>query len=140
MSDLRARMAGMTRFRTVRVLSAGLMFIALVSLIYRAEHRTIAALAARIGPGAWGYLGAAGVVATAGYVLWRTVRYLPVLLTMRRAERLLRRQRSAGQGRVWSARDWEWAFTHLGTPIALEFAAKFRRLQSVGGDHPDQRT
>ena len=176
--------------RTVRVVSAGLVSGALMGVIYGAGHSTIPALAARIGPGVWGYLGVAGLlvalgltpflivtrqssvrimvllgVATLavahlasarqwpesgalywcaavalGFVLWGAMRRLPVLLTTRRAERLLRRHRSTGQARVWSARDWEWAYTHLGTPIALDFAAKFRRLQSVGGDYPDQRT
>lgn len=196
MSDLRAKMSHMTtigrlpRARTVRVVTSSLMCGTVLGLMCAAGHTIIPALADRIGPGAWGYLGTVGVLtalglapfmlvtrrppvriavltATAtlavahlggarhwpeqaalywcvalavGWVAWRAARYLPVLLTMRRAERLLRRHRSTGEGRVWSARDWEWAYTHLGTPLALDFASKFRRLQSVTPDHPDHRT
>jgi hypothetical protein len=63
---------------------------------------------------------------------------LPARITRRRALRLLRRQRGTGNEDAWSLRDWEWAYTQLGTPLALQQAAWYRWLQThnTGGQRP----
>lgn len=145
-------------------------------------------MAATIGPGWWGYVGAAGFLVVVGplpFVLlglfgrrgwlvmavgsltiavasvgvarhwsgwsagvWlaavllsciavREILSLPARMTRRRAVKLLRRQRGTGKTDAWSLRDWEWAYTQLGTPLAIEQAAWYRWLQT--GPHGDPR-
>lgn len=63
------------------------------------------------------------------YLIVRTILSMPVRLTRRRAARLLRRHRPTGEN-AWTARDWEWAYTHIGTELALEQAAWCRMLRT----------
>lgn len=64
-----------------------------------------------------------------GYLAVRAILSMPAHLTHRRAAKLLRRHRAVGKGNAWSLTDWEWAYTQLGTPIALNQAAWCRMLQ-----------
>lgn len=64
------------------------------------------------------------------YLVLRTILSMPVRLTRRRAVRLLRRHRSVGNENAWTMADWEWAYTHIGTKIALEQAAWCRMLRT----------
>lgn len=64
------------------------------------------------------------------YLVVRTIRSIPLRLTRRRAERLLRRHRSTGNQDAWTLRDWEWAYTHIGTKLALDQAAWCRMLRT----------
>lgn len=69
------------------------------------------------------------LVLPTGYLVARGCASLPVRLTRRRATRLLRR-RGDGTANAWSADEWEWAFTQIGTPIALHQAARCQERQS----------
>ena len=70
------------------------------------------------------------LVLPTGYLVARGLASLPVRLTRRRAARLLRR-RDDGTANAWSVDEWEWAFTQMGTPIALDQAARCRARQSL---------
>ncbi|MFV8169733.1 hypothetical protein [Mycobacterium sp. DBP42] len=63
------------------------------------------------------------------YLALRTILSIPARLTRRRAARLLRRHRATGEN-AWTLRDWEWAYTQLGTKLALHQAAWCRMLRT----------
>lgn len=63
------------------------------------------------------------------YLIARIILSLPVRLTRRRAARLLRRHRAPGET-AWTLREWEWAYTQLGTKLALDQAAWCRTLRT----------
>lgn len=65
-----------------------------------------------------------------GYLAVRAILLLPTRLTHRRAAQLLRSERRTGIDTAWSLRDWERAYTLLGTPTALNEAARCRMLQT----------
>jgi hypothetical protein len=64
------------------------------------------------------------------YLTVRTILSIPARLTRRRAARLLRRHRAAGNEDGWTLRDWEWAYTQIGTKLALDEAAWCRMLRT----------
>ncbi len=70
------------------------------------------------------------LVLPTGYLVARGLASLPLRITRRRATRLLRRH-GDGTTNAWSADEWEWAFTQIGTPIALDQAARCRQRQSL---------
>lgn len=72
------------------------------------------------------------LVVPTGYLVARGCASVPVRLTRRRAARLLRR-RGGGTANAWSDGEWEWAFTQIGTPIALHQAARCQERQSLLG-------
>lgn len=64
------------------------------------------------------------------YLIVRIILSIPMRLTRRRAARLLRRHRAPGGENAWSWRDWEWAYTQIGTKLALDQAARCRLIRT----------
>lgn len=75
------------------------------------------------------------LAAMAVYLVPRAALSLPAHITRWRAVRLLRRQRGTGNDDAWSLKDWEWAYTRLGTPLALDQAARLQTYDT-GGQSP----
>ncbi|MEW2484500.1 hypothetical protein AB0876_33415 [Mycobacterium sp. NPDC049093] len=63
------------------------------------------------------------------YLIVRIILSIPLRITRRRAARLLRRHRATGEN-AWTAHDWEWAYTQLGTKLALNQAAWCRMIRT----------
>lgn len=75
------------------------------------------------------------------YLAVRAIVWLRVRLTHRRAAALLRRQRGTGNGdAAWRLRDWEWAYTRLGTRVGFDEAARCRMLQDRDSRGPGKAT
>lgn len=64
------------------------------------------------------------------YLAGRLITSIPTRLTHRRAQQLLRRHRATPNETAWTLRDWEWAYTHIGTTRALNQAARYRTLRT----------
>lgn len=112
-----------------------------------ARMRHLVALAgalvlAVIGLGRWCLLDAffrGAAVGLAIYCAIQLIAHLRIRLTIWRAAALLRRQRGTGNRKTtWSAKDWEWALTRLGTRAALSEAARCRMAQNDAPRGPGQ--
>lgn len=99
------------------------------AVLVGAAWMAIAVVAGRSGWPSWGPMAVVSLT-LAVYLVVRLIASLPVHYAGREAVKLLRRQRPDEDQR-WSWQDWEWAYTQVGSPAALQQAALLRTVHTA---------